>query len=403
MNRFGAIAVAAILVATGCSASPEEPGPGVTDTTITLGVLTDRTGPFAGTGASVAQGRQLYWDGRNSGGGVCGRKVEFVVKDHGYDTARAVTSYEELRGQVLAMDEVLGSPMIGALLPRLKTDQMLTFAASFSAQLLSNPYVVITGATYDVEMINGVQWLGENKGLRAGAKVAHIFLDGDYGETALAGSRAAAEEWDLDLTEYRVVPANTDLTEVMTTIRASGARYVLLTTTPQQTASAVTAAERLHHDAFFVGSNPAFSPALLRGPAKAALERRLVLATSVAPYAADAIGPAAVREAFVARYPKQPKTSWVMFGYAQGLVMAQLLDAACKAGTLNRPGLRDALRKLDWVDARQLIPPLNYQDPSQIPTRESYIVRPDARVDGGLAMVGMPVAAPLARVYKRAK
>jgi ABC-type branched-subunit amino acid transport system substrate-binding protein len=374
----------------------------VTDTTILLGVLTDQSGPFASVSRSMAQGRQLYWDGRNNGsGGVCGRRVEFVVRDHGYDTGRAVAAYAELRGSVLAMDELLGSPMLTELLPEIKSDQMVTFAASFSHRLLANPYVIITGATYDVEMINGVQWLGENKGLQSGAKVAHIFIEGDYGESALAGSRAAAEEFKLELSEYRIKAADTDLTGVMTAVRDAGIRYVLLSTTPAQTAAVVLAGERLGHDAWFVGSNPTFSPGLLAGPARAALERRLTIATSTAPFAEGSVGPAAVREAFRATFPKQPRTSWVMFGYAQGLIMGEILDAACRGGKLTRPGLREALANLPLVDARQLIPPLSYQEPGEIPARESYLVRPDGRVEGGLATVGLPFAAPLARIYER--
>src|SRR6266511_1356594 len=43
-----------------------ETGPGVTDTTIKLGVLTDRTGPFAGAGTGLAIGRKLSWDTPNT-------------------------------------------------------------------------------------------------------------------------------------------------------------------------------------------------------------------------------------------------------------------------------------------------------------------------------------------------
>ena len=394
-----ALGVVLLLIA-GCSLGSTDSSPGVTAKTIRLGVLTDHSGPFASMGKAVAQGRQLFWDDRNGAGGVCGRTVEFEVVDHGYDTSRAVAGYGELHGKVLAMDELLGSPMLASLLPTLKEDQMVTLAGSFSSQLLSNPYVVVTGATYDVEMINGIQWLGEHKDLRQGAKIAHIYIDGDYGQSALAGSRAAAEEFGLTLYEYGVTTAETDLSEVLATVRASGAQHVLLTTTPQQTASAVVAAERLSYDGIFMGSNPAFSPALLKGPARKALEQRLVVATSVAPFSANGSGPTAVREAFLARHPTAPRTSWVMFGYAQGLVMGELLDAACKAGDLTRAGLSKALRQLWFVDARQLLPPLSYDEPGEIPARESYIAQPDARIDGGLAVVGEIAAAPLARVYR---
>jgi ABC-type branched-subunit amino acid transport system substrate-binding protein len=400
--------VVVLLLIAGCSFGSgcslivsDEPSPGVTPKAIRLGVLSDYSGPFATIGKAASQGRDLFWDSRNNTGGVCGRKVEFEVVDHGYDTSRAVAGYRELNDKVLAMEELLGSPMLASLLPTLEQDQMMTLAGSFSSQLLSNPYIVVTGSTYDVEMINGVQWLGEHKGMRKGTAIAHIYIDGDYGQSALAGSRAAAEEFGLTLLEYGITTAETNLSELISTVRASGARHVLLTTTPQQTASAVVTAERLRYDATFVASNPGFSPALLKTKARAALEERLVIATPVAPFSANGTGPTAVREAFLARYPKEPRSSWVMFGYAQGLVMAQLLDAACKAGDLSRAGLSKALRELWLVDPRQLVPPLSYDEPGEIPARESYIVRPDARIDGGLVVVNEMAGAPLARVYRK--
>ncbi len=67
-----AAALAVILTAAGCSTKSDQTtqaaagelatGPGVTDQVIKLGVLTDRTGPFAAAGKSAEQGRQLFWD-----------------------------------------------------------------------------------------------------------------------------------------------------------------------------------------------------------------------------------------------------------------------------------------------------------------------------------------------------
>ena len=218
-------------------------GQGVTDQVIKLGVISDRTGVFAAAGKAVEQGRQLFWDEQNAAGGVCGRKVEFVVKDHGYNAQNALTAYAQVKDDVLALDELLGSPMIAGLLPNLEADQMLTMAGSWSSSLLSNPYVVITGTTYDLEMINGIHWLTEHNGLAKGDKIGHIFLEGDYGENAIAGSRAAAQQYGLQLVEHKIKPTDADLTGQVTALRGAGAKFVLLTTTPAQTASAVAVAE----------------------------------------------------------------------------------------------------------------------------------------------------------------
>ena len=65
-------------------------GPGVTGKTITLGILTDLTGVFAPLGKPTMQANQLFWKEKNAQGGVCGRQVNLVVKDHGYDPQKAV-------------------------------------------------------------------------------------------------------------------------------------------------------------------------------------------------------------------------------------------------------------------------------------------------------------------------
>lgn len=372
-------------------------GPGVTDQVIKLGVLSDRTGAFAGSAKSVEQGRQLFW---NDHGAVCGRRVEFVVKDHGYNAQNAVTAYTQLRGEVLALDELLGSPMIAALLPDIEADQMLTMAVSWSSSLLANPYVVLTGKTYDVEMINGIHWLTKYKQLAKGDRVGHIFLEGDYGENAAAGSRAAAGEYGFQLLEHKIKPTDTDLTGQLTALRGAGAKFVLLTTTPPQTASAVSVAEASGFDATFLASNPGHSPALLAGPARAALEKRLFVATSTAPFSSENAGPADVRTKFLAKHGDQQKSAYVMYGYAQGEIMAKILDAACKKGELTRAGLRAAFESLDDVRTNGLVAPLNYSKPGQIPAREVFLARPDAGADGGLAQLEGLFAAPLATSYQ---
>jgi ABC-type branched-subunit amino acid transport system substrate-binding protein len=403
-------ALAAALLAAGCSTKAEPTGgggtlatgQGVTDKAIKLGVLTDRTGVFAAAGKSAEQGRQLFWDRKNAQGGVCGRQVQFVVKDHGYNAQNAVTAYAQIKNDVLALDELLGSPMIAALLPSLESDQMLTMAASWSSNLLTNPYVVITGTTYDIEMINGLHWLTQNKGLTRGDKIGHIFLEGDYGENAAAGSRAAAKELGLQLVEHKIKPTDTDLTGQVSALRAAGVKFVLLTTTPAQTASAVAVAGASGFDATFLGSNPTFSPALLTSPAKTALEKRLLVSTSVAPFSSGDAGPAEVRQAFLAKHPDQVKSAFVMYGYAQGEIMARILDTACQNNALTRAGLLEAFQSLKDVQTNGLVAPLDYSKPGQIPARQSYIVRPDASADGGLAQVQGLFAAPFATSYQPA-
>ena len=405
-----------VLAATACSSKDDEPaatgddsgstaletGPGVTDDTITLGVLTDQSGPFAAASAGIAQGRQLFWDARNADGGVCDRTVEFSVNDHGYNAQNATSLYAAMQPDVLAFDELLGSPMINALLPSIDSDAVLTMAVSFSSNLLDSPYVVVTGATYDIEMINALQWLVDEGRIAEGDTIGHVYLEGDYGENALSGAQYAAEALGVEVVAQKVQPTDADLTAAVSALDDSGADVVLLTTTPPQTASAVGVAAANGLDLSFVGSNPTFSPALLASPAAEALQSSYVVVASVAPYTSEADGPSTVRDAFSAEFAGETPTQFVNYGYAQGELMAQILETACDNGALTREGLRTAFESLDDIDTGGLVAPMDFSEPGQPPAREVHILQPDATVDGGLVELEGLFASSLATEFRRA-
>src|SRR4029450_6551676 len=303
VRRHALVGLAAVLVvvAAACSTKADEPSataesgdtsataletsPGVTDETSEPGVLTDQSGPFAGASKGIAQGRQLFWDARNADGGVCDRSVEFAVSDHGYNAQNATTLYADMQPNVLAFDELLGSPMIDALRPSIDRDGVLTMAVSFSSSLLDSPNIVVTGATYDIEMINAIQWLLDEGRIAEGDTVGHIYLEGDYGENALAGAQYAADKLGVEIAAQKVQPTDADLNAAVTALADAGAKVVLLTTTPPQAASAVAVAKASGLDMSFVGSNPTFSPALLSSPAAEALQESSVVGSSLAHYA----------------------------------------------------------------------------------------------------------------------
>jgi ABC-type branched-subunit amino acid transport system substrate-binding protein len=406
----GVLAVA-LLLATGCSTKAATPkaaprpapvaaGPGVTGSTITLGVLTDQTGPFAEVSEDMQVGRTLFWDERNANGGVCGRKVRFLVRDHRYEVPRAVAGYTELRPKVLAFAELLGSPQLAALDSKVRADRILTMAAAWSTRLLGNPYLVITGATYAVETIDGISWLNQHEGLRRGDTIGHIYLHGDYGEDAAAGSRAAAAGYGLQLVERMVEPTDRDLTAQIGALRDAGARHVVLSTTPAQTAAAIGAADALGYRPSFLASAPAYHPALLRTPARDTILRKLLVTTQIAPFASTLPGPTRVRTMFQDRYPGRRASLWINVGYAQATVMAQVLQAACDRRALTRAGLMTALHGIKNSDASGLVPAMDYSHSGKIPTREVNIAEPGSTALGGLAMLFGPLTAPLAVQYQ---
>ena len=63
---------------------------GVTDTEILIGSNNDLSGPFAAFGGPGTQAAQIYFDEVNAAGGIHGRKIRFIVEDHGYQMPKAI-------------------------------------------------------------------------------------------------------------------------------------------------------------------------------------------------------------------------------------------------------------------------------------------------------------------------
>jgi ABC-type branched-subunit amino acid transport system substrate-binding protein len=260
--------------------------------------------------------------------------------------------------------------------------------------------MVISGATYELEMINGLDWLMKNQGLKTGDKLGHIYLDGEDGEDALLGTTTAAKAVGLTIVPEKAQPTDTDMTAQVQALRAAGARFILMTTTPSQAASAASIAESQGFDATFMGSNATFAPSLLEGPAKTALTKRFWISQSFTPFSGDAPGASMFRAKYTAAYSGQSANAQAGYGYGQGQIMYQILKAACKSGSLKRSALIKALHKLRSVDTKGLIAPLDYSRPGQPPARATYILQPDASAPGGLKVVQPLTAGPLAQNYK---
>jgi ABC-type branched-subunit amino acid transport system substrate-binding protein len=376
-------------------------GPGVTSDTIELGIITDLSGIFADFGKTVSRGSQLFWSDQNKRGGVCGRKVDLQIKDHGYNVQTAVGLYYSMQPKVLAFQEILGSPEVAAVLPAIASDQVLTEPVAWSSKLLTNPYIVLSGTTYDLEMINGVEWLIKNRGLHVGDHIGDIYLEGEFGENALAGTRAAALANHLTVVEQKIHSTDKDMTSQVQALKAAGAHFTAITATPGQVASVAQAAAALHYDLTILGSNPTFDPSILTGPAGPDLSHSFYVVQSYAPYSGDGVGPSTVRGEYSATYPNQPvSASSPGFGYGQAEIMYKILDAACKSGSLERPALLKAFRTLTSVGTEGLIAPLNYSQPGAPPARQVFITQPDAQSPGGLRVVQTLFASPLGQTYQ---
>ncbi|MFK0168925.1 ABC transporter substrate-binding protein [Streptomyces sp. NPDC090306] len=395
-TRTVAAAALTALLATGtaCSSKAEskssdegaggiKSGPGVTDTTISLGALTDLSGPYATLGKSIVQAQKMWADAVNAKGGICDRKVRIVVKDHGYDVQRAVTSYADISPDVLALSQVIGSPMVAALLDDVERDKMLTFPQAWAASLLGKDSVQVLGTTYDLDMITAVDYLTRTKGLAKGDKIGHVYFEGDYGENALEGSTYAAKKAGLTVVGQKIKATDTDLTAQVSALRKAGVKAVLISAGPAQTASLVGVAASVGLKVPVVSSAPGFAPQLLKTPAAPALVAMLSVVSAAPAVSSDLPGVKAMVASYQKKYPGQSVDSGVLSGYNAAEVMGADLKKACENGDLTRAGLVKAHRSQTKLD-NGLGTPQNFSDVSSPASDETYVLHPDMKAVGGL-------------------
>jgi ABC-type branched-subunit amino acid transport system substrate-binding protein len=376
-------------------------GPGVTKDTITVGAMLDLTAVFAADSKTLVQGANLYWDTVNKGGGICGHQIKLKVANHGYDPQKAVSLYRDMSTSVAAMSPVLGSPILTALRSSFDQDKMLVAAAAWTSQVLPDPNFQITGATYDLQTINAIDWLTREKGLRRGDAIGIVYFEGDYGGNALKGAQYAAGKLGLTVSRYQVRPADTDLSTQVNAMKSAAVKAILVAAASPQVASIASVASSIGLDVPIVGNTPAFSPNLLGTPAGPALTKNYYTSSSIAP-APSVTGDA---RRFVAAYQaanpgQQPTQNGVMYAYAAGRVLNEILTRACAKNDLTRKGLQDAFRSITALDTDGAVAgTLDYSDPSVPPSRAVYISRADSAAPGGLAPVGEPFTSELAKSY----
>ncbi|WP_405968368.1 ABC transporter substrate-binding protein [Streptomyces sp. NBC_00015] len=397
-GTFLAAALAALLVAaTGCSSKADgdsgsdsadgvKSGPGVTAKTIKLGALTDLTGPYATLGKSIVQAQQLWADETNAAGGICDRKVEIVVKDHGYDVQKAVTAYADISPDVVALPQVIGSPVVAALLDDIERDHLLTFPQAWAASLLGKDSVQVMGTTYDVDMITAVDFLTRTKGLAKGDSIGHVYFEGDYGANALEGSTWAAEKAGLKIVPQKIKATDTDLTAQVSALSKAGVKAVLISAGPAQTASLVGVAASRGLKVPVVSSAPGYAPQLLKTPAAPALLGLLNVVSAAPAVSSDLPGVQKMVTAYGKKYPASPVDSGVLSGYNAAQLLGADLKKACAAGSLAREDVVKAHRGQKSIDTG-LGSPQDFSDVSRPAALSTYVLKPDAKAVGGLVGV----------------
>jgi ABC-type branched-subunit amino acid transport system substrate-binding protein len=181
------ILVALILTIPAISGAAEVRG--VTDTEVVIGWTTPLSGPAALWGVTGLGGK-AWADHINAQGGIHGRKIKVILKDDGYNPARALTNLREMKNQVFAVCGLLGTAIVNASkdffgengIPLITAYGDIRIWTQVSPKSLK--YVFITYPDYEDEGKYMTTWAVKNLGSK---KVAVFYQNDDYGKKGLAG------------------------------------------------------------------------------------------------------------------------------------------------------------------------------------------------------------------------
>ena len=371
------IAVAALTVTTvpAQAYNPRSNEPGLTATTIKLGITLPMTGIASPGYNKIPGAMKAYFDYVNANGGVNGRKISLVVKDDQYIPATAVARANELilRDRVFALVGTLGTASTKALTSSTQLSRrgipslFVNTGWSGFADKKAYPTTFSILPSYQMEAKIMAKFI---KDKYAGKKIALLYQDDDFGRDALAGFKTAGLTFDT------LIPYASG----SQALPATGAGWIsrLRTAAPDVTvvfgvSSATTALLGNAFAAGWVGKTQ-FILGSVGGDATtiAATNRGLVGLLNGAKGLSFAPAPSDSSDEYIklfqtiyaAAQPTQTFDNNVVAGMSNAFLAVQAIKAAGK--NLTRKGLINAIETKGSTFANPFLTPLGYSTTSHV-------------------------------------
>ncbi|MGR3454720.1 ABC transporter substrate-binding protein [Pseudooceanicola sp.] len=245
--------------------------PGVTDTEIKLGGAHDLSGIFAPFSVPAVAAANAYFDKINAEGGVHGRKITYIVEDHGYQVPKAVQAANKLinRDQVFAMVLNLGTPHNIAMFQLMGPKGIPNVSPITAARQMIEPFepwkFAGTSSYYDA-ILATTEYMIENEGAQ---KVCLMLLPTDFGKEIEAAVHKLADEGKVELgAEVAHKPDESDFTGALGKVKDSGCDTIGMALGVSQMINAIATARKLGMDQKFMLSGAGFHTVVAKGLAQ---------------------------------------------------------------------------------------------------------------------------------------
>jgi len=258
MRRLTTLIAGAALLAAGPALAESQ---GVSATEIVIGTHTALTGPVAPWGIGSTNGMRMAFDEVNEKGGIHGRKVKYIVEDHGYQVPRAVQAGNKLLNsdKIFLMVGALGTPMNNAVFQQQLAVGVPNLGPFTAARSMYHPFHKLKFATlssYYDQIRAGFKYFAERKGMKTPCV---MYEDNDFGQEILEGARDQAKAMNMKIAaESGHKPTDTDFTGAISKLREAKCDVIFMGTIVRDTIIPYSTARKLGWDVAFVGTSASY-------------------------------------------------------------------------------------------------------------------------------------------------
>ncbi|MEF3696032.1 ABC transporter substrate-binding protein [Desulfolutivibrio sp.] len=341
---------------------------------ITIGLLSDLSGPTSAVGAPYSEGVKDGAKYINENGGIAGKKINLVEVDYAYNAQQALAAYKRFISQdkIVAL-QGWGTQDTEALTKFVGKDRIPTLSASYSAHLTDPekaPYNFFVAADYTTQIRATLKYFKDNWKKPEAPKVAFVYPDHPYGLAPIAGAKEYAKELGFEIVGDENVALNAmDAMAQMLRLQKLAPDYVWIGGTTPSAAIIMKDAQKLGFSTTFFCNIWGVDESLVKLAGDAA-NGAYSLQTAVV-YGQKVPGMAVIEK----MTGGTPKMTHYIRGFASMLVMAEGLKIAAAKGELTGPAIKEALETLRDFDPMGLTPPISFFPNDHRPNMSVFIYK----------------------------
>lgn len=239
MKKKLAIMLSALTLAlsvVGCGgANSEESVQGVTDTSIKVANSIATSGAFAPVGVPFKAGIEAYFKMVNDGGGVDGRKIEYIHQDDEFNPEKGKAILDKFVNddKVFAIVGHFGTPVVGATLEDLKETGIPSVYFATGTGILYNENATEDNGRnlYPVQPVypmEGRILLARAVGDLGAKKVGVIYTNDDAGKDLVKGVEQEAKTQNVEVVSEQVAPGAEDVSAAVTKINDANVDAIII-------------------------------------------------------------------------------------------------------------------------------------------------------------------------------